>query len=238
MWDVLTIAVLLLSCTLGLLMTAVRLPGTWLIVLTAVGYGWFTGWERVSGVTVILLAAAATVGEIVEFVASMVTAKRAGASRQAAWGGLIGGFAGMILFSIPVPILGTLVGAILGCFVGAAVTEFIVRRKVGQGTKVGLFAAIGFVLGTATKTAVALGMAGLLLTSVMCSRSETPPGKPDDSALSRSESSRCTISKCAVVLEHTRFDERELSDRFIEGCHGHACVAMRLPLPINMLTQA
>ena len=197
MWDVLTIAVLLLSCTLGLLMTAVRLPGTWLIVLTAVGYGWFTGWERVSGVTVILLAAAATVGEIVEFVASMVTAKRAGASRQAAWGGLIGGFAGMILFSIPVPILGT-----------------------------------------ATKTAVALGMAGLLLTSVMCSRSETPPGKPDDSALSRSESSRCTISKCAVVLEHTRFDERELSDRFIEGCHGHACVAMRLPLPINMLTQA
>lgn len=199
MWDVLTIVVLLLSCTLGLIMTAVRLPGTWLIVLTAVGYGWFTEWERVSVPTLILLAAAATVGEIVEFVASVVTATRAGASRQAAWGGLVGGMAGMILFSIPVPILGTVVGAILGCFAGAAITEFIVRREVGQGTKVGLFAAIGFVLGTATKTAVALGMAGLLLTSVMCSRSETPSRMPDELGLSRNESGRYTTSKHALA---------------------------------------
>jgi hypothetical protein len=46
---------------------------------------------------------------------------------------------------------------------GAAIVEFQARKRLDQGTRVGFFAALGFVLGMATKVAVAMGMsAGLI----------------------------------------------------------------------------
>jgi len=97
------------------------------------------------------------------------TARRAGGSRQAAWGGMIGGIVGMLSLSflVPIPIVGTMIGALVGCFAGATIVELAVRKRLAQGTRVGLFAAMGFALGTAAKVAVALVMSGLLVTSVI-----------------------------------------------------------------------
>ncbi|UCF33172.1 MAG: DUF456 domain-containing protein, partial [Phycisphaerales bacterium] len=114
----------------------------------------------------------AVVGELIEFFASMVTAKKAGASRQAAWGALLGGFVGMFIFTIPVPIIGTIIGAILGCFCGALIGETMAQRKLSESTRVGYFSALGFVLGMAAKLAIALVMTVILTTSVVCSRTE------------------------------------------------------------------
>lgn len=159
---------LTLSCCLGILLTVFRLPGNWLIVATAGLYQWLAVDEGGGWTVLAILVGLAVFGEVAELLASVVTSQKAGASRQAAWGGLIGGFAGMFLFSLPLPVIGTLAGAVIGCFAGAMIAEWSVRKKLGQGAKVGLFSAIGFVLGAVFKLAVAMVMATLLITSAVC----------------------------------------------------------------------
>lgn len=173
---ILAIVGVLLACVIGVVMTVVRLPGTWLIVTVAVGLGWWSDWQRVALWIIAILVTAAVVGEVLELLSSVLMARRAGASRQAAWGGLIGGFLGMFLLSflVPIPLIGTMIGALLGCFLGATLTELSVRKKLGQGTKVGFFSALGFVMGTVTKMAIALVMSGLLLTATVFSGRSAP----------------------------------------------------------------
>ena len=171
MWEIITIMGLVLCCCLAVVLTALRLPGTWLLIAVTLVYGWLSDWRGVGLVMVAVLCGLALIGEAVELLASVFTAKKAGASRQAAWGGLAGGLAGMILLSflVPVPLLGTLVGALLGCFLGATLAELAMRKKLTQGTRVGFFSALGFALGAAAKVAITLAMSAVLLTSVVCS---------------------------------------------------------------------
>lgn len=167
---ILTPAAVGFFCLLGVLLTALRLPGTWLLLTTAVVYGWWTGWERIGIATVLILAGVAIVGEVVEILASVVTARRAGATKQAAWGALIGGFVGMLFLSflVPIPLIGSMVGAVVGCFGGALLTELVIARNLAHGAKVGVFAALGFAIGTATKVAIAMAMAVVVLTCALC----------------------------------------------------------------------
>lgn len=150
----------------GVLLTFLRLPGTWLIVAVGAGYGWLTDWQRISVGWVGLLAGIAILGELVELLASALIARGAGASRQASWGGMIGGIVGMFVFSLPLPIVGTLFGAIVGCFLGAALTEAHVRNRLQGSARVGVFAAIGFTVGIAAKLSLAIAMAGALTVKV------------------------------------------------------------------------
>ncbi len=181
MWEaIITIAAMILCC-LGVLLTAVRLPGTWLIAVVAIAYGWWAEWQPVGVVIVAVLLGLALIGEAAELLTSVFTAKKAGATRQAAWGGLVGGLLGMFLLSflVPVPLVGTMIGALVGCFAGATLTELWVRKGVTQGVRVGLFSAMGFALGAAMKIAIALVMTGILLTSVVCS-DPAPANVPDE----------------------------------------------------------
>lgn len=173
MWDVLIIIGVVFMCLISLVMTALRLPGIWLIVATGVVYGWWSEWESVDLTILLILSGIALLGELVEFGMSVFTSRKAGASNRAAWGGLIGGLVGMILFSIPVPIIGTVIGALLGCFAGAMIGELTVKNQIGQGVKVGFFAAVGFVLGTVAKLAFAMIMSGILVGSIIWT--ESPP---------------------------------------------------------------
>lgn len=170
MVTILTPIVLGACCAVGVVMTALHLPGTWLIVATALAYGWWTDWAELGVVTIAVLGGMAALGEAVEVLASVVTARRAGATSQAGWGALIGGFVGMLFLSflVPIPLIGTMVGALVGCFGGALLAELAMKKRLAHGAKVGVFAAIGFVLGTVTKLALAMVMAALLFTSAMC----------------------------------------------------------------------
>ncbi|HNQ23686.1 MAG TPA: DUF456 domain-containing protein [Phycisphaerae bacterium] len=167
MWDYAGIAAVCVACVVGIGLTAVRLPGTWLIALAASVYGWLSGWGRVSITSVAVLIGIAVVGEVCEALASAALAKRAGASRQALWGALAGGFAGMLLFSVPLPVIGTTIGAVLGCFTGALIGELLAQRTLPQGTRVGVVSAAGFVLGIALKTAIAFLMTAMVLAALL-----------------------------------------------------------------------
>lgn len=183
-------AVILLAilCAAAVLMSIVRLPGVWLISAAGLGYGWWTEWQVVGVGVIAVLIALSVVAEVLEFLASVVTARKAGASGRAAWGGLLGALLGMIFLSFlfPIPILGSVFGALLGCFFGAAIGEMTVRKEFKQGTRVGFFSALGFAAGMVIKMAITLGMAALLMAVVVTRELSPDVGASEVAAMSPS----------------------------------------------------
>lgn len=167
--------VLALACLAGVFMTMFRLPGTWLILLTAVGFGWYDGWQRITLTALIVLVVIALVAEVLETTLSVVAVRRVGASRQAAWGGVIGGFLGILVFAVPVPLVGPILGALLGCFTGAMIGEVLARRDLRLGTKAGLVSAIGFAFGAMLKTTAAIAMSGVVAWAAIFPRPGSTP---------------------------------------------------------------
>jgi uncharacterized protein YqgC (DUF456 family) len=165
---ILTVALVGL-CLAGVMLTLLQLPGTWLIGAAAAGYAWYGQWARISVTTVMVLLAIALLAEGVESLTAVWVARRGGASRRAAWYGLIGGIAGALLLSFPVPIIGTLIGAAVGCFVGALIGELQAGTGAVGGARVGMYSAVGRVLGATFKLAASLVMAGVTIVSALTS---------------------------------------------------------------------
>ncbi len=166
-WNVLALSALFSCAVCGVLLTVVRLPGPWLLVAGAAIYGWWSGWPRVTLSLVAALAGVAVVAEVIETALTVFAVRRSGASGRAAWGGVIGGFLGMLVLAVPVPVLGVLIGAVLGCFAGAALAEWTVRDQFAHGTRVGIWSAIGFAAGAVVKLALAMLMAGATVTAAL-----------------------------------------------------------------------
>src|SRR4051794_26453771 len=101
---------LLLLCLGGIFITLLWLPGLWAMVLAALVYAWYTAFTYVGLWTLVILMVIAGIAELIEFMAGSAGAKKAGGSRRAAWGALIGGIVGAIVLTIPVPIIGTTIG--------------------------------------------------------------------------------------------------------------------------------
>src|SRR5262245_27339488 len=98
----------------GWLVNVFGLPVLWLIVASAAGSAWLTGFDvHVGWPALITLLALAFVAEIVEFVAGSAGAAKAGGSKRAMLGAIVGALIGGILLSIPIPLLGTIIGACL-----------------------------------------------------------------------------------------------------------------------------
>jgi uncharacterized protein YqgC (DUF456 family) len=152
--------VLLAVQFLGLSLTLVGLPGIWVQVAGLVGFGWLTGWNVYVGwPSVITALVLAVLAEIMEFVAGSAGAKKAGGSGRAAIGAILGGLVGALLFSIPVPVIGTIFGACVGCFLGAAIVEMGVKDDAGHAVRVGWGAARGRFLAILLKLGFALVIA-------------------------------------------------------------------------------
>ncbi len=159
-------------CLLGaacLLLVVIQLPGGWVMLglaglieyldqyyLAAEDQPTF-GWWVLGGSLGLLV-----IGEVIEFVAGALGAKKGGSTRQGMWGALIGGIVGAfaltpILFFIP--IFGTLVGAILGTFLGAIIGELAAQQATVKGSvKPAFGATIGRVVGTAGKLVITIAV--------------------------------------------------------------------------------
>lgn len=161
--DIALFAGLVMAVALGGLLTVFQLPGTWFIVVLTAGYAWCYGFEAVGWPALAVMLVIAATAEVGETLAAMAGAKRAGASRGAAWGALLGGFAGMIIFTplIPIPIVGSVAGGLIGCFAGAFVIEYNATGCEMQGTRVGVGAAIGRIFGLLVKLTACFVLGGI-----------------------------------------------------------------------------
>lgn len=144
--------IFLLIMLAGLVMIPFGLPGLWLMI-GVVGYGAFIG--SVSWWIVAILVLFGLVAEALEFLAVKLVSERYGGSRRAFWAAIAGGIGGAFI-GTPVPVLGSVIGAILGTFAGAALMTMHEQRRIAPAMRVGTGAAIGRVAATAIKVAVAV----------------------------------------------------------------------------------
>ena len=154
LWDVTCYILLVALLITGLFVNLLGLPGLWLMLASAAGYAWATGWNRhVGWQSLAVLLVLAVVAEVVEFVAGSAGAKKAGGSKRGMIGAVIGGLlGGFFLTFIPVPIISTIVGVCLGTFLGAWTVELLVGKEMGHSMQIGVGAAKGRLLGTMLKT--------------------------------------------------------------------------------------
>lgn len=161
------LGLLFVVCLLALASLLFGLPGTFLIVVAALVYAWATSFSAVQWSTIVWLGLLALVGEGIEFVASGVGAAGARPSRRvsvaALAGGLVGGLVGTpFLFGI-----GSLLGALLGAFAGAALAVASEGGSLGSAFTTGLAASRGRLLGFVLKSAIAVVMCVLLAATVL-----------------------------------------------------------------------
>lgn len=144
----------------GFLLIPFGLPGNWVIAACALPVPWLgLGW-----VPLVAQVALAGVAELLELTSALKHARLSGASRAGGWGGVLGSIVGAIFLTalIPVPILGTLLGAGLGAFAGALFFEVAwMQRTHGEAVRSGMGAFWGTLIGKALK--IALGVAQLVL---------------------------------------------------------------------------
>jgi uncharacterized protein YqgC (DUF456 family) len=125
------------------------LPGVPLVFAGLLLAASIDSFAKVSILTMVIIGVIAGLAWVVDFVSSMLTAKKAGASKQAMWGAGIGALLG---------ILGGIPGLIIGPAVGAIIGEIIANKDTSRATTVGLAAGLGFVLALVLKIVLTLTM--------------------------------------------------------------------------------
>src|SRR5689334_6395379 len=125
------------------------IPGVALIFAGLLLAAWADGFAHVGAVALAIIGVLAALSFVVDFLASLLGAKRVGASPLALAGAAVGGLAGLFL---------GLAGLVFGPFVGAALGKYVARRSLRQAGKVGLGTWLGLLFAAAAKVILAVMM--------------------------------------------------------------------------------
>lgn len=164
---ILGLVLLFTFCLLALVSLVFGLPGTFLIVAAALVYAWATGFATVQWATVGWLVLLALIGEGIEFVSGTVGAAGERLSRRVTIAVLAGGFAGGIVGTPFMFGIGSLFGALLGAFAGAALAVKSEGGSTGSAMTTGLAAMRGRLLGFIVKASIAVVMLVLLFAAAI-----------------------------------------------------------------------
>jgi uncharacterized protein YqgC (DUF456 family) len=141
------------------------LPGTWLMVATAAGYFVYQAAAHVSPtmfhpITLVAVVLLATAGEVAEFFAGVAGSRATGGTQSGALGALVGGIIGAVIgtFAIPVPVIGSLLGACGGAAIGAVVMEMRGGQGWSVSLKSGAGAGAGLLVGRLVKICAAVAI--------------------------------------------------------------------------------
>jgi uncharacterized protein len=151
LYYVLAVALILVGIA-GVVLPA--LPGLPLVFLGMLLAAWAGDFQQIGWGVLVVLGLLTLLSVGVDIFATVIGAKRVGASRKALLGAVLGTFAG--LFFGPV-------GLFAGPFVGALLGELWHARQLAQAAKVGLGTWLGIVVGVVLKLGLAFAMLGLFL---------------------------------------------------------------------------
>jgi uncharacterized protein YqgC (DUF456 family) len=134
------------------------LPGAILVFGGILLGAWIDQFERVSITVVVICGVLTLLAWATDYVAALLGAKRAGASRLAVIGAAIGTVAGVFT---------GLVGLIFMPLVGAAIGELIAVRNATRAAQVGVSTWIGLLLGTLAKVVLTFMMVGIFVAALL-----------------------------------------------------------------------
>jgi uncharacterized protein YqgC (DUF456 family) len=161
--EIVGIILLIIILIISIAVIPFGIPGTFIIVGTALVYGLITGFAKISLSFVGLLLLMSLMVEFMEEILSVFMTKKLGGSRMAMFGALIGGFIGAVIGTGIAPVAGTLLGGFTGAFTGAFLLEWLNSQNVNRALKVGLGAFFGSVSGKITKILVGLIMSIMIV---------------------------------------------------------------------------
>lgn len=132
------------------------LPGVPLVFSGLLMAAWIGDFQRIGWPTLTILAVLTALAVGVDFLATLLGARRVGASKLALFGATVGSILG-IFFG--------LIGIFIFPFVGAVIGELIARRKLQQAARVGIATWLGLLFGVLAKLALAFTMIGIFVIS-------------------------------------------------------------------------
>lgn len=153
----------LVVTVIGIGLTVIGLPGNWLIFFIALGYGYLESFVYMNHTVLLILFGAVLAGELVEFVAGALGAKKENASNRAVLAAFIGGIAGGILGTGIMPGLGSIAGAVGGSFAAGYLAEYAATGNSEKAGRVAKSIVVGQALGLIFKLAMAIGMVALII---------------------------------------------------------------------------
>lgn len=167
-------ALLALGC---ILLSLAGLPGAWIMIALAVVVelidGAWGGSDTWGWTAIAICGGLALLGEGIELLSSAMGAKIGGASKRGMVAAIIGGIAGAIVCTpfIPIPLVGTLIGAVIGTFAGAVIGE-LTREDAPSPGKIAVSATtatIGRILGVVAKAGISAVCFAILVISAFWS---------------------------------------------------------------------
>ena len=134
------------------------LPGIVFIFLGILLAAWIDDFTLIGAWTLGVLGVLTLIAFVVDYVASTLAARRAGASKE----GLIGAALGTVL-----GIFTGLIGLIFMPLVGAAIGEFIAHRDALRAGQIGVATWLGLLVAAALKIAIAFTMIGVFIAALI-----------------------------------------------------------------------
>lgn len=134
------------------------LPGTVLVWGGVVLGAWIDDFTRVGVTTLVVVTVLAVLAWGLDYVAGLMGAKKAGASKLALLGAAAGTVVGLFM---------GLVGVLFMPLVGAAAGEYLARKDQTRAVKVGVATWVGIMVGLIAKVVLAFIMVGIFLASLL-----------------------------------------------------------------------
>jgi uncharacterized protein len=134
------------------------LPGTILVWGGIVLGAWIDDFTRVGMTTVVVVSVLAVLAWGLDYVAGLLGAQKAGASKLALLGAAVGTVLGIFM---------GLVGVFFMPLVGAAVGEYLAQKDHTRAVKVGVATWIGIMVGLIAKVVLAFIMVGIFVAALL-----------------------------------------------------------------------
>ena len=136
-------------------------PGTILVLAGALLGAWLDDFTRVPWWIVAIIALMAIAAWATDVFATLLGAKKAGASKLAIVGAALGTIVGIFM---------GLIGVLFMPFVGAVIGEYIAQKNAKQAAKVGLATWLGLLIGTVVKLVLVFMMIGIFVAALLLTK--------------------------------------------------------------------
>ena len=134
------------------------IPSTPVVFLAALGHKLYFGDNSISYLILAILGIITLFSLVMDYIASLVGARKLGATWRGVAGALIGGILGLFLGPW---------GILIGPFIGALTFEMMGGRQFEEASKAGFGALLGIVAGTLGKFICAIAMASLFAANII-----------------------------------------------------------------------
>ncbi|MEW6407263.1 MAG: DUF456 domain-containing protein [Patescibacteria group bacterium] len=134
------------------------LPGTPLIFLGTLVYGFYNGFEKVGILLYVVFGVLTVISLVLDHLAAVYGTKKFGGTKWGIAGAFLGGILGLVF---------GLFGLIFGAILGAIVFELSAGQNLKKAIKAGGGVIFGFLGGIVLKTILALTMIGIFLWKIL-----------------------------------------------------------------------